>query len=459
MAAGRPRTAPGETGHDVHALVGVFSQLRVQGTEPCLQPRRSTNQMNPTPPDHEHDPTRNLPAKTGEAIDHYIEQQSKSHHDAALQSEQHQLIARVFGLLDLGRPDLDEISDGRVGRISRTILSMPNTPQEDQFLQRSTALTGAAARVVDGFAGGGQDLEALRVLQLLDASDAEAGTPEQRQARIDRVMQMVISRGSSDEASHEKNSDRLRLSPPRREEIRSRKRIQLSDFVAIAAVLLVGTAVLFPSMFSVNTMAIETQCALNMQQAGLGFDLFAKDHDGRLPARSDQVRSPQTAAIQWWSVGDPGSSHSANLYVLIREDYVPMEALACPGNQNAPRQHDHPHAADWEQPEHISYSYQLFNGRPPRHSDPGVKLLLTDRSPIIAPSMRGETVDATSNSHNHRDRGQSVMLPDFSVYFVTSPVLGDGDNMWLPRSLESGPRQVKLTGTERPVEGDAFVGP
>ncbi len=136
-----------------------------------------------------------------------------------------------------------------------------------------------------------------------------------------------------------------------------------------------------------------------------------------------------------------------------------MEALTCPGNQRAPRKHDHRHATDWERPEHISYSYQLFDGRPPRHSDPGVKLLLTDRSPIIAPSMRGETVDASRNSHNHRDRGQNIMLPDFSVYFVTSPILGDGDNMWLPRSLESGPRQVKLTGTERPVEGDAFVGP
>lgn len=408
--------------------------------------------MNDTRPEHEQDPIRILPDDALGALDHLIDVWATDDQAAGESSDASgKTIAGLFDLLALSNDEIAELDSGRSSRIAEA--SEGNAHQHLAF-DKGLALSGTAARVVDGFADGRNSLEALRVLELLEEPSSAAGSDAERKARIDRVMAAITK-------NHAPAKDRFRLAPPSRDEIHSRRRIQFSDFIALAAVLLVGTAILFPSMFSANTMALETQCAMNMQQAGLGFDLFAKDHDGRLPTREGQTDSEaaQTATIHWWKVGNPGSSHSANLFVLIRDDYVPMEALACPGNDRALVKHDHDHAQDWERPEQVSYSYQLFNGRAPRYSDPGIKLLLTDRSPVITPAMRGEVVDATQNSHNHNERGQNILLPDFSVYFVTNPVMGDGDNMWLPRTHESFPRRVKLTGSERPMSGDAFVGP
>lgn len=413
--------------------------------------------MTTPPQDNEQAPEFELSRDDAEAVDHLMEARYESSESAP--NRRVQTAAEFLKLLDLSAAERSELEAGRSTLIPRTLLCVSSADPEDQGAEARVALSPAASRAVDGFAGGGESVEALRVLQLLDEPGEPADSDESRRERIDRIMQAVRSRT-------ETRDSRFRLSPPARDEVRSTRRIQISDFIAVAAVLLVGTAILFPSMFSSNTMAEELRCAQNMHQAGLGFELFAQDHDGRLPSRQNQPAqaSPAgfpTASVQWWRVGEPGSSHSANLFVLIREDYVPMEALACPGNHRAPVTHAHEHAeiSDWQRPEEVSYSYQLFNGRPPRYSDPGVKLLLADRSPVITPAMRGEVVDATRNSHNHKGRGQNLLLPDFSVYFVNTPEMPDGDNMWLPRPLESSPRRVRLTGSEVPAADDAFVGP
>lgn len=408
-----------------------------------------------TPPhDSEQSPGFALSSADAEAVDRLAEAFMAP---ASGADRRERTAAELLNLLELSSADLRELQAGRASLVSRTLLSMPPSPQEERYLESGFPLSGAAARAVDGFASGSEAVEALRVLELLDEPANSTDSEQSRKARIDRVMDAVRSQSAQQKS-------RFRLSPPARNEVGYRRRIQFRDLIAVAAVLLVGTAILFPSMFSSNTMAEELRCAQNMHQAGLGFELFAQDHDGRLPSRQDQAApaSPAgvpTASVQWWRVGEPGSSHSANLFVLIREDYVPMEVLACPGNHRAPITHEHAEISDWQRPEEVSYSYQLFDGRPPRFSDPGVKLLLADRSPVIAPAMRGEVVDATKNSHNHNSRGQNLLLPDFSVYFINTPQLRDGDNMWLPRTLETNPSRVRLTGSERPEAGDAFVGP
>ncbi len=464
MAVGRPKI---ERAGDRHEPAAHNSSVCTILAEHPAGRLRSTTQMSEMHPEHEPDPTRHepirmLPDGAASALDLYIRARSGDPSGSGVSEAEESapkpaaVISGLFDLLELSSEEAAEIASGRASRIFRTARTLEERFEiqgDDEFVfDQGTVLSGAAARVVDGFADGRNSLEALRVLELLEEPESAVDSQTERQARIDRVMAAISKQSSA-------SSDRFRLAPPSREEIRHRRRIQFSDFVALAAVLLVGTAVLFPSLFSANSMALETQCAFNMQQAGIGFELFGKDHDGRLPAVESGDDSPRTATIQWWKVGDPSSSHSANLFVLIREDYVPMEALACPGNDRAVVEHDQDHAQDWARPEQVSYSYQLFNGRAPRYSDPGVKLLLTDRSPVITPAMRGEVVDATQNSQNHRRRGQNLLLPDLSVFFVNSPVMADGDNMWLPRTHESSPRRVKLSGSERPLAGDAFVGP
>lgn len=321
-------------------------------------------------------------------------------------------------------------------------------------LHDAHGLSSAGKRAVESFAAGEEPIEAVRVLELMDHASPEI--EEDRAARIERVLAAL---GTSD--GEKKGRRVFRMSPPSAGEVYRTRRIRFSDLVAVAAVLLVGTTILFPQLFSVRSMTEEIRCAQNMQRAGLGFSLFANEHDGHLPARDPGSLGDQRSG-QWWLVGNPSSSHSANLFVLVRHEYVPLEALACPGNERAVVDHDKTLEADWQSQEQVSYSYQLFDGRPPRFSDPGIKLLLADRSPVISRAMRGETVDATENSHNHRGRGQNLLLPNFAVYFAYSPEMQTGagdDNIWIPRSHEGDPGRVRLTGSERPAPSDAFVGP
>jgi hypothetical protein len=324
----------------------------------------------------------------------------------------------------------------------------------DSMLHDAHGLSPAGKRAIEGFAAGEEPIEAVRVLQLLDYGFSETG--EDRAARVERVLSTL---GSSD--GHREGQRAFRMSPPSAGEVYRTRRIRFSDLVAVAAVLLVGTTILFPQLFSVRSMAEEIRCAQNMQRAGLGFSLFANEHDGHLPAR-ESAGPGEARSGSWWLVGDSSSSHSANLFVLVRHEYVPLEALACPGNHRAALDHGKTLEADWQSHEQVSYSYQLFDGRPPRFSDPGIKLLLADRSPVISRAMRGETADATENSHNHRGRGQNLLLPNFAVYFAYSPEMQTGageDNIWIPRSHEGDPSRVRLTGSERPAPSDAFVGP
>ena len=346
----------------------------------------------------------------------------------------------LLGLLRLSGVEDDAIAALRADRIT-------------EASSVAARLSEAGERVVDSFADGHEPAEGVRVLELLDDSVADDESP--RHERIERVMTAIRERDA------DVDTDPFRLSPPSADEVRSTRRIRFSDLVAVAAVLLVGTAILFPSLFSAQSMAEEIQCAQNMQRAGLGFSLFANDHDGRLPATSevDGPEADSSPDARWWLVGGAAGSHSANLFVLVREDYVPLEALACPGNARAAVTRSPGLTRDWQNAEQLSYSYQLFDGAPPRFSDPGIALVLADRSPVVAAAMQGESVDATLNSRNHGERGQNVLLPDFSVFFLHSPRLADGDNIWIPRSRENQPRSVRLDGTERPATRDAFVGP
>ena len=342
----------------------------------------------------------------------------------------------ILSLLALSGEEERALQSTRDGRIASTLeLASSLAPQ---------SLSRESADELDRFVSGGA---APLLLTVLD-------DPMDDRSRSERIERVLLALENQDRMKRE----RFRMAPPSRTEVRRTARIRLGDLVSLAAVLLIGTAALFPSAFAVSGSAEEIRCALNMQRAGLGFSLFAQDHDGHMPAMNS--RAPQSQPQQWWLVGDPSQSHSANLFVLVRQDYVPLEALACPGNRRAPVDHSHALPDDWRHGEELSYSYQLFGDAPPRFSDRSLSIVLADRSPVVAKAMRGQTVDATVNSRNHRSRGQNLLLPDFSVMFVPSPQLANGDNIWLPRHLEASPRRVRMTGSERPATPqDAFVGP
>jgi len=239
----------------------------------------------------------------------------------------------------------------------------------------------------------------------------------------------------------------------------ARRGFRLADLVSVAAMVLIGIAVFWPVLGGVRSSAERALCAQNMNNAGVGFGLFGSDRAGRLPMKDDSLLRVSPGLATWWDVGTPGRSHSANLFELVDSGYSSVGELACPGNSLAPIL-PWMGAEDWREIKEVSYSYRLFGGaHEPRLATLGRGVLLTDKSPVIGRAKRGERVYALERSHNHHGGGQNVLFADGSVEWLESPVMADGDNLWLPKGFDVAHGQ-RLGGTELPADAaDVFVGP
>lgn len=288
-------------------------------------------------------------------------------------------------------------------------------------------------------------LDALRPLSSEAAGDADL---------IERTLARVSSRaGAPSKAAAQPWMDRVSLPAPA-------GGFRLSDLVAVAAMLLVGLSILWPTIGAARQGAIRAACETGLANAGVGFALYANDNQGRLPAVEGSIPAALPGASAWWEVGSPSRSHSANLFVLIKQGYVSQQDLACAGNPDAPvhlhlDEHD-----DWRRAEEVSYSFQLYAGPARRMPDNPEAVLLSDRSPLVIRGMLHESARPESRSPNHNGAGQNVLFADRSVRWLVRPVTPGGDNIWLPANLTGTDGPVQLQGTETPDgPDDAFVGP
>ncbi|MEC9373469.1 MAG: hypothetical protein VYC34_06475 [Planctomycetota bacterium] len=286
---------------------------------------------------------------------------------------------------------------------------------------------------------------AVALLSTLETADDPAlFSDDARRDRIDRVMARVEGRA------------RRRMAPAR-EPFAGRSRFQLRDVISAAAMILIAFGVLWPTITAGRESARRAVCEVGMQNAGLGFSLYASDNRGELPRVEDHARQGR----KWWYVGDAKQSHSANLFLLVSMGYTPLSDLSCPGNAQAPINLNTNGMSDWRTAEEVSYSYQLFpaDSQSPKWGGPVRIVVLTDKSPVVDRARRGERFDPEARSHNHRGHGQNVLFNDGSVEWLTRPVLRNGDNVWLPRSIQEQGLRL-LEGNERPASrDDAFVGP
>lgn len=236
-------------------------------------------------------------------------------------------------------------------------------------------------------------------------------------------------------------------------------RIRLADLMSIAAVLVVGVSVIWPMLTSMREAHYKTVSSARMAAAGNGMAAYSSNY-GALPQASASL-----AGDPWWEVGEnPAHSNSANLFTLARDGFVEVAQLASPTNPQAPTSVTGEGASDWGSLDEVSYSYRnMFGGQNQAFNITPTSALLADRSPIVPPSRRGETARADANSRNFGGRGQHVLFGDGSVRWLTSPFLENGDNIWLPGSVErdlARDGRATLRGRETADGvGDAFLVP
>ena len=399
-----------------------------------------------------HDDFVGLAGLDAEALDHLIEAGLDVGGVAPGQRERAARIGAVLGLLDVGagsdRTTLIDVTMARVVRARASGVAAPELVPADQ--EALDAWIGAGyrdARVAPSLR------ERARVLDRMGEMITSAPVGDAPDA--ERLIGATLSRvqGAIDE-----ERDRLRFETVDR----GSRRMRLADIVSVAAVALIGLSVVWPIFTGVRHRGQVAACLGNFGSTASAMSLYAGANRDSLPMASASIGGP------WWNVNPKKpSSNSANLFSLARGRYEPLSDLACPGNAHAPTRLWDENAHDWRDIDEISYSYQIMYGRErPLWRYQEQTVILTDRSPVVLRAVRGEWIDPDSNSPNHRYKGQHTLSTDGSAAWHRSPVLEDGDNIWLPRGLERLLEQVRdggridLEGTETPESAvDVFVGP
>lgn len=132
-----------------------------------------------------------------------------------------------------------------------------------------------------------------------------SGSPDERETLISKTLACVQAEIDSGDA-------RRRVSSAG--DAASVRRWSLSNLVSVAAVLLIGSAVVWPMMAAQREVGRRLSCEAGLLAAARGFGAYAGGNRDALPQATDSE-----AGRVWWRVGsNPEESNSANLYVLFR---------------------------------------------------------------------------------------------------------------------------------------------
>ncbi|MEM7230116.1 MAG: hypothetical protein AAF432_15015 [Planctomycetota bacterium] len=205
--------------------------------------------------------------------------------------------------------------------------------------------------------------------------------------------------------------------------------MRLPDFVTVAAVLLIAASVALPVMSNIRRQSIDLKCENNLRQLGYAFSTYAADNNGLMPA------AQQAGIAHPWN----SFSNIMNLNPLTHGEYCSADCLHCPGNKK---------------PTGPSYSYQWQSGEGRRwEGGQGMLIVMGDRNPLVDAARQGLTTPPPgSMSLNHGGRGQNVLRSDGTTMFLNNPVVGRGDNIWLP----NGAKKL-MNGVSPSDESDVFL--
>jgi hypothetical protein len=311
-------------------------------------------------------------------------------------------------------------------------------------------------------------LRAEALQQLLgNLQHVDLGQPQERRDRIDRVVAAIESQPRTLRLTG--GGSRAALSHADLAGDSNRRGFKLLDVVGIAAMVLVGASVLWPTFQSVRASASQSACSSRQAGMAMAFGQYSTDNRASLPMATASI-----AGTTWWNVGTPKESNSANLFTLARTGYSTVSQLTCCGNPDgrACRVSLTSKDEDWQRLEEVSYSFRnMFAHERPTMNTQGRWVVLADRSPVVIAARRGDRVIfVNQNSPNHGGRGQNILFNDGSSQWTTTPVV-DGDNIWLPGRLEAVMKAQggaafaqqaiqPLRGVEEPTTNvDAFVCP
>lgn len=316
--------------------------------------------------------------------------------------------------------------------------------------------------------------DAVALDNLLEAKRQGSGAKlaNGRTAKVDSLLSLINQYGQEDKSNNRADENDLTTrtlqyihSAQKRQQFAqsaytsSGKGFKLPwrEMATIAAIVLIGTSLLFPVLDSTRAQSIRQACMANLAAVGRSIASYASDHQNQMP----HYKSAKQGST-WWDTGDLAHSNSAQLYKMVKDGYATAGQLSCPGNEYAPklgtltRQNN-----DWPNHQAVSYSYQnQFTNNPIRLASASKMAILADKNPLILKRMGEMMLDMhlphDLASPNHADRGQNILKVNGSVTWAHSPTIMDNtgqDNIWLMHGVSS------YNGTESPIGHDSFLVP
>jgi hypothetical protein len=291
-----------------------------------------------------------------------------------------------------------------------------------------------------GSPGHVEDLEAVLCDEDKEALDAYvaaefragkvASSLRQRADQIEAMVQLVSQTGTATPATGLVDRTMRRIATTHEQNlqpipIRSFGGFRFADLISVAAVLLMGVAVLWPILSTVKTYQQKGSCEANFGSIASAMGAYTGDNHDAFPITTASYGG------NWMNVGTPDQSNSSNLFTLAKAGYTKLRDLACPGNPRAITQAP-PEARDWHSLPEVSYSYYVMFGkqRPTPTNNPHT-IILADKSPVIVRVATGEAIPfPDENSPNHEGKGQWALRADGTTTWLGSP-MDQGDNIWL----------------------------
>lgn len=194
----------------------------------------------------------------------------------------------------------------------------------------------------------------------------------------------------------------------------------LTEMVAVAAVLMIIAGVLLPMLGRERQRYWKTRCGNQLSSIFGGFRNYLSDHDQKAPI------VPAKEGRQWNTQG---------LYLLVKSGYLKEPAVfICPGRkQGKVASFDLSKAVqytDFPVRAYITYSPRARCPKTLNKSGLCEGPILSDRNPmfddLVANAFKKRLDRATlnANSRNHRGKGQNLLYDDGSVRFTTRRTIG-----------------------------------
>lgn len=322
------------------------------------------------------------------------------------------------------------------------------------------------------------DAQALDML--LEASSASA-TPQHNDPRTEQLKQILALLDQHPVMDPSADLTQKVLGKIKEEEQRRELAMQIQslaaptvafrwrEMFAVAAVLLMGLSVLWPTLAASREEARRLACQYNLGLTGMAMARYASDQQGLMP------RTASLPSASWASVGmSHGSaatnrtianrqqiSNPAHLFLLARQGYITPQTMACPDNPDAP-QHFAADSTDWPNAPAVSFSYQNQLTPKPLRLDRSPDLaVLADKNPLFVATRHDPRLvvfrtdlQPASPSPSHKLRGQNILFASGATLWNDQPVTRSGDNIWTAQGVRN------YIGTESPThEDDSFLVP